>query len=86
MRGGQGHAARQKMQEQRFLISTSACGRSFRQVVGIHGKGRALKGALPCLANFGACLAVWLHLSTPRPDLGTPSQKVGGNGQKSDKK
>ena len=29
MRGGQGHAARQKMQEQRFLISTSACGRSF---------------------------------------------------------
>ena len=29
MRGGQGHAARQKMQEQRFFISTSACGRSF---------------------------------------------------------
>jgi hypothetical protein len=31
-------------------------------------------------------LAVWLHVSTPRPDLGTPPQKVGGNGQKSDKK
>ena len=58
---------------------------SHRQVVGIHGKG-ALKGALPCLANFGACLAVWLHVSTPRPDLGTPPEKVGGNGQKSDKK